>query len=133
MFHAQIESSSQPFRIYIVRNMRNHLIFAHSAPYFVYIDVRYYRLIDRPECNQLSGDICVLSRVPISHSSPIGIMREEVARPTSRSMTGPIAEKGAKSSWIENHGGELRLLTGPKNLGKTGVIGCVVFSCLSRV
>jgi hypothetical protein len=52
MFHAQIESSSQPFRIYIVRNMRNRL-FAHSAPYFVYINVRYYRLIDRLECSQL--------------------------------------------------------------------------------
>jgi hypothetical protein len=63
MFHAQVESSRQPFRIYIVRNVRNRL-FTHSAPYFVYINARYYRLIDRPECNQLSGDICVLSRAP---------------------------------------------------------------------
>jgi hypothetical protein len=35
------------------------------CPYFVYIYARCCRLIYRPECNQLSGDICVLYRDPI--------------------------------------------------------------------
>jgi hypothetical protein len=62
----RLRAAASHFRIYIMRNVRNRL-FADSALYFVFINARYYRLIDRPECNQLSGEICVLYRDPISN------------------------------------------------------------------
>jgi hypothetical protein len=40
--------------------------------------------------------------------------------------------KGAKPSWIWNHGDELRLLAG-QGLRKTGVVACLVSSSLLRV
>jgi hypothetical protein len=37
----------------------------YSAPYSVYINARFCRLIYRPECDQLSSEICVLYRESI--------------------------------------------------------------------
>jgi hypothetical protein len=36
--------------------------------FLIYITARFCRLMYRPECNQFSGDICVLYREPISDS-----------------------------------------------------------------
>ena len=53
-------SSNPSFRVHITR----HRSFARSAPYSVYINTRFRRLIYRTECNQFSGEIGALYREP---------------------------------------------------------------------